>query len=125
MVALPDPNASTSTERLPLYSMVGDYTGTVKQWSSNSSSFMNSLLIDMLFTPPSDETWWKNAGFPDTVKIPDMYSLFWTKPDQKTDGSCRSAHALNDQISVKLRIRGIQAFDIKAGSWCVPSQIWR
>jgi hypothetical protein len=118
MEVKPDPKAGISTTRLPLYSMVGDYPGTAKQWSSQNPSLMDSLEMDLLFTPPSDETWWKNAGFPDGVDIPDSYSLFWTKPDQTNNEIHRSARELKDAVSVELRIRGIKAFDIKAGSWC-------
>ena len=118
MVVEPDSKAVISTTRLPLYSMIGDYLGTAKQWSAQKSSLMDSLEMDLLFTPPSDETWWKNAGFSDSIDIPNIYSLFCTKPDQKTNKSHRSARELKDVVSVELRIRGIKAFDIKAGSWC-------
>jgi hypothetical protein len=117
MVAMSDPKAGINTTRLPLYSMVGDYPGTAKQWSSQNPSLMDSLEMDLLFTPPSDETWWKDAGFPNGVEIPDIYSLFWIKPDQATNESHQSARKLKDAVSVELRIKGIKAFDIKAGSW--------
>jgi hypothetical protein len=129
MEVVPDPSAGIKTKFVPLYSRAGDYPGTVQQWRSQFQSPATSVAldIDMEFAPSSDEAWWEPSGFPSNVEVPKDYSLIWTKPDSSTDSFNAkhwTASKLDYTVSVKLHIRGIKAFDVKPGSWCVLVHIF-